>query len=180
MNVVNLASSLALGAANYEWRDAALCRDTDPNLFFPVGTTGLAIEHITEAKQVCGECSVSKSCLDFALDTNQDSGVWGGLTEEERHVIRRQHAAAARSPASADHRRSCAGPTASHVARVVRVGRSGPAVGVRRSDRSSGSVARDLELDHRTVRCGPALDARSLEIGDRRRAHRDRAVAAPS
>ena len=95
-NVVNLASSLALGAADYEWRDSALCRDTDPNLFFPVGTTGLAIDHISNAKKVCGECAVANQCLGFALDTNQDSGVWGGLTEEERRIIRRQRVAAAR------------------------------------------------------------------------------------
>jgi WhiB family redox-sensing transcriptional regulator len=30
--------------------------------------------------------------LEFALDTNQDSGIWGGLSEEERRVIRRQRA----------------------------------------------------------------------------------------
>ncbi len=36
-------------------------------------------------------------CLDFALSTNQDSGVWGGLSEEERRAIRRQRAAQARS-----------------------------------------------------------------------------------
>ena len=29
-------------------------------------------------------------CLEYALDTNQDSGIWGGLSEEERRVIRRQ------------------------------------------------------------------------------------------
>ncbi|MFV0307429.1 MAG: WhiB family transcriptional regulator [Desertimonas sp.] len=93
------ASSLTLGAADYEWRDHALCRDTDPELFFPVGTTGLALTAIDQAKQVCGECLVRAECLDFALDTNQDSGVWGGLSEEERRVIRRQRAAARRASA---------------------------------------------------------------------------------
>ena len=92
-----LASSLVLGAADSTWRDQALCRDTDPELFFPVGTTGTALTQIARAKQVCGECSVRIDCLDFALSTNQDSGIWGGLCEEERRVIRRQRAARARN-----------------------------------------------------------------------------------
>ena len=92
-----LASSLALGAADYTWRDQAFCRDTDPELFFPVGTTGTALAQIERAKQVCGECAVRIECLDFALETNQDSGIWGGLSEEERRVIRRQRAARLRS-----------------------------------------------------------------------------------
>jgi len=37
---------------------------------------------------------VTGDCLDYALATNQDSGVWGGLSEEERRDIRRQRAAA--------------------------------------------------------------------------------------
>lgn len=88
-NVVSLATSLALGAAPSEWRHHALCRDTDPGLFFPVGTTGLAIEHIERAKAVCGECPVAASCLDFAMETRQDAGVWGGTTEDERRLMRR-------------------------------------------------------------------------------------------
>jgi len=92
-----LASSLTLGAADYDWRDNAICRDTDPALFFPVGTTGLALVQIDRAKEVCGECEAARDCLDFALDTNQDSGIWGGLTEEERRVIRRKRVAAARA-----------------------------------------------------------------------------------
>ena len=59
-----LASSLALGAADYDWRDNAICRDTDPALFFPVGTTGLALVQIDRAKQVCGECAQA-ACLEF-------------------------------------------------------------------------------------------------------------------
>jgi len=92
-----LASSLTLGAADYDWRDYAVCRDTDPELFFPVGTTGNALVQIDRAKEVCDECTASGGCLDFALATNQDSGIWGGLTEEERRVIRRRRVAAARA-----------------------------------------------------------------------------------
>ena len=93
------ASSLALGAADYGWRDEALCRDTDPELFFPIGTTGLALVQIDRAKQVCAECTVRTECLDFALETNQDAGVWGGLSEEERRAIRRARAARPRAAA---------------------------------------------------------------------------------
>lgn len=93
----NLASALALAVADDSWRDTALCRDTDPELFFPVGTTGLAVVAQSNAKQVCRACEVQRECLDYALATNQDSGIWGGLTEEERRVIRRQRVAAART-----------------------------------------------------------------------------------
>ena len=92
-----LASALALGEADYTWRRHALCRDTDPELFFPVGTTGTALTQIERAKQVCGECTVRADCLEFALTTNQDSGIWGGLTEEERRDIRRERAARTRA-----------------------------------------------------------------------------------
>lgn len=95
------ASSFALAAAAETWRDHALCRDTDPELFFPVGTTGHALTSIDHAKQVCHGCSVTRECLEFALDTNQDSGIWGGLSEEERRVIRRQRVAEARAARAA-------------------------------------------------------------------------------
>jgi WhiB family redox-sensing transcriptional regulator len=91
--VTILASSLALANAQYGWRRDAICRDTDPELFFPVGTTGIALTQIDRAKHVCGECPVAQECLEFALETNQDSGIWGGTSEEERRVMRRQAAA---------------------------------------------------------------------------------------
>ena len=71
------------------WRTSALCRQTDPDLFFPVGTTGSALDHIAAAKAVCERCPVQDPCLQFAIETNQDSGVWGGTSEEERRVLRR-------------------------------------------------------------------------------------------
>ena len=82
--------SLSLTIERDDWREYSACRDTDPDLFFPVGTTGPAIEQIENAKAVCRTCDVQKSCLEYALTTNQDSGIWGGTSEEERRVLRRQ------------------------------------------------------------------------------------------
>ena len=87
------AHLLSLTIASDEWRRNAACRDTDPDLFFPVGTTGPAIEQIENAKAVCRQCDAQRDCLEFAIATNQDSGIWGGLSEEDRRVIRRQRAA---------------------------------------------------------------------------------------
>ncbi len=89
-----LASSLALANASYDWRKDAICRDTDPDLFFPVGTTGQALIQIDRAREVCGQCPASTDCLQFALETNQDAGIWGGTSEEERRQMRRAAAAA--------------------------------------------------------------------------------------
>ncbi len=72
-----------------EWVHRAKCRDVDPELFFPVGTTGPAAEQIEAAKAVCVTCSVRNECLEWALVTGQDAGVWGGTSEEERRSIRR-------------------------------------------------------------------------------------------
>jgi WhiB family redox-sensing transcriptional regulator len=97
------APGLITDEDEFDWRDGAACRDTDPDLFFPVGTTGPALEQIAAAKEVCCQCDVQAECLEFAIITNQDSGVWGGTSEEERRVLRRQHVArlkAARQRAS--------------------------------------------------------------------------------
>ena len=75
---------------NYEhWRPRATCKEYDATLFFPVGVTGDAELQIKSAKVVCGRCPVSMQCLEFALRTNQEYGIWGGKDEEERRVIRR-------------------------------------------------------------------------------------------
>ena len=70
-----------------DWRRSAACRNTEPDLFFPVGTTGPAIDQIEAAKRVCRSCEAIEPCLDFALATNQESGVWGGTSEEERRQL---------------------------------------------------------------------------------------------
>lgn len=95
-----LASVIALAHADYSWRNGASCRDTDPELFFPIGTTGPALAQIETAKIVCGQCPARVECLEFALSTNQDSGIWGGTDEDERRKLRRAWVARQRAAAS--------------------------------------------------------------------------------
>ncbi|MDR2703709.1 MAG: WhiB family transcriptional regulator [Cellulomonadaceae bacterium] len=80
-----------------DWRHEAACLDSDPELFFPIGNTGPALLQIEEAKTVCARCPVTAECLQWALDTGQDSGVWGGLSENERKTLKRRAARARRS-----------------------------------------------------------------------------------
>ncbi|GAA4210194.1 WhiB family transcriptional regulator [Streptosporangium oxazolinicum] len=77
-----------------DWRHRAACRDVDPELFFPIGNTGPALMQIEEAKQVCNTCSISEACLKWALESGQDAGVWGGLSEDERRALKRRTARA--------------------------------------------------------------------------------------
>lgn len=64
----------------------------DPESFFPIGNTGPAIRQIAEAKAVCCRCEVVETCKRWAMDTGQDAGVWGGLSEDERKSLKRRDA----------------------------------------------------------------------------------------
>ena len=79
-----------------DWRHRAACRDEDPELFFPIGNTGPALLQIEDAKAVCRRCDVIDQCLQWALESGQDAGVWGGMSEDERRALKRR-AARARS-----------------------------------------------------------------------------------
>lgn len=68
-----------------DWRSEALCSKSDPELFFSPG----ALEH-KMAKRVCRLCPVQRECLVYAMDAPIDHGIWGGLTERERHGFRRK------------------------------------------------------------------------------------------
>jgi WhiB family transcriptional regulator, redox-sensing transcriptional regulator len=76
------------------WQHNAACLTEDPELFFPIGSTGPAVWQAEEAKTVCRRCPVMTQCLTWALDTGIEHGVWGGQTEEERRALRRRRARA--------------------------------------------------------------------------------------
>jgi WhiB family redox-sensing transcriptional regulator len=69
------------------WRDVALCRQVDPERFFPEKG-----ESVKAAKRVCAACPVTTACLDYAMrrPAGQDFGIWGGLSERERKALRKQ------------------------------------------------------------------------------------------
>jgi len=77
-----------------DWRHRALCRDEDPELFFPIGNTGPAIVQLEQAKAVCRRCPVTDECLSWALESGQDAGIWGGMGEDERRALKRRAARA--------------------------------------------------------------------------------------
>ena len=77
--------------SRYDWRDEASCLWQDPELFFPVGNTGPARLQIEEAKAVCRTCPVIDTCLKYALENDEDFGVWGGLSEDERRAVKRRN-----------------------------------------------------------------------------------------
>ncbi|XKK60924.1 WhiB family transcriptional regulator [Streptomyces sp. ARC32] len=79
------------------WRELAACRTEDPDLFFPIGTTGPAALQTEQAKAVCRTCPVREQCLRWALDTGQTLGVWGGTSELERRALKRREAVRRRS-----------------------------------------------------------------------------------
>ena len=69
------------------WQARGRCAETDPEEFFPeIGMSGAG------AKMICRGCEVRGECLQYALDRDEQFGVWGGLTVRERRALKRDAA----------------------------------------------------------------------------------------
>jgi WhiB family redox-sensing transcriptional regulator len=101
LNRVSAYATAARRANGVSWRLAAACRSADPELFFPLSGSGKALEQIAEAKVICAGCPVRRQCLEFALRT-RPQGIWGGLTELERHLTKADGPRARASAGGAD------------------------------------------------------------------------------
>ncbi|WNM74470.1 WhiB family transcription factor [Gordonia phage BearBQ] len=67
------------------WHEQSICRQVDPEIFFPSHySQGLT----ADAKRICGGCDVRAVCLQWALDNNDQHGVLGGTTPRERKRLR--------------------------------------------------------------------------------------------
>jgi WhiB family redox-sensing transcriptional regulator len=73
-------------ASDWDWQLKSACRGLDSADFFHPeherGPAKLRREHA--AKQVCASCPVVMACLNWALQTREPYGVWGGMSTEER------------------------------------------------------------------------------------------------
>jgi WhiB family transcriptional regulator, redox-sensing transcriptional regulator len=67
------------------WRELGACKGLDPTIFYPDDDSDAA-----DAKSVCASCGVRVACLEYALQSREKQGVWGGATERERRRMVRQ------------------------------------------------------------------------------------------
>lgn len=44
----------------------------------------MSMREVGYARQLCGECDVTRQCLNYALEGDERWGVWGGTTPPER------------------------------------------------------------------------------------------------
>lgn len=71
------------------WMEHALCRQTDPDLWFPeIGSNAV------EAKRICSECPVRVQCLEYAVE-HYEEGIWAGTSRQQRQRLRREEGTAA-------------------------------------------------------------------------------------
>jgi WhiB family redox-sensing transcriptional regulator len=88
--VSNVAGNLARAVPKFptaplmgDWVDRAACAGLDPQLFHPEWG-----EVPDAAKAISQSCPVRADCLDWALRTNQQYGIWGGLSVGARRRLR--------------------------------------------------------------------------------------------
>ncbi len=81
-----------------DWQARAECRKPrySPELWFPTGTSGPALDQVAAAKAVCRTCPVIAACRAWGLEV-MEFGVVGGLDETERRLVRHERAAARKS-----------------------------------------------------------------------------------
>jgi len=77
----------------HEWMGRAACRDEDPDLFFPEGTTSQLHAKKLRAKENCGRCPVQTECLEYAVGLGWlFDGIWAGFEAAEIRKMARDRA----------------------------------------------------------------------------------------
>jgi WhiB family redox-sensing transcriptional regulator len=80
-----------VNGVSVSWQESGACRDGVGADFYPP----MHIERKHErqarerrAKSVCAACPVRVECLQHAIAVDERYGIWGGLTQDERRVLR--------------------------------------------------------------------------------------------
>ena len=66
-----------LTTQTYKWRARAACKDINTELFFP-DMRGINADKYIKENLPCHKCKVKQDCIDFADDTGEEWGIWGG------------------------------------------------------------------------------------------------------
>lgn len=69
------------------WVEQAACAGLNPEIFYPDDRRS---RQAREAKSICSSCPVQDVCLTYALTHHESHGIWGGLDEADRRLIRRR------------------------------------------------------------------------------------------
>ena len=64
------------------WRAKGACQGLDPDIFYPDNE-----DNCDEAKSICKACEVRIACLDYALESREKQGIWGGASARERRRL---------------------------------------------------------------------------------------------
>lgn len=71
------------------WHAEAACQGKPQRWWFPNSRDAAGALNKERAKEVCGSCPVREECLQFAITTHQEHGIWGGFDPDERKRQRR-------------------------------------------------------------------------------------------
>jgi len=90
--MTSVSKALKPVADNWEWQFDGACVDKDPESFFLEPNMRGKEKRTREvnAIAICNTCPVKQKCLDHALNVPEIYGVWGGMTEEQRHILARR------------------------------------------------------------------------------------------
>jgi WhiB family redox-sensing transcriptional regulator len=81
----SLSELLGIDLQATEWMRDGLCAQTDPDAFHPASG-----ESLLPAQSVCRVCRVQTECLVYALEHNEQHGVWGGTSARQRQAMLRR------------------------------------------------------------------------------------------
>lgn len=82
----HLANRLGIMPA---WPPGAVCTRDDTDDLFPERGVQASAVRATIAR-LCDRCPIRTECLEWALTRPEPFGIWGGTTDQERRVMRRQ------------------------------------------------------------------------------------------
>ncbi len=85
VKVTKASRPMKIKGEMFEPEQPALCADplVDPEWFFNEPEYQLA-------KIICDQCPVKLACGQWAINNNEQNGVWGGLTPDERHKLKKK------------------------------------------------------------------------------------------